>query len=78
MGNYYRGQTEHVLFAVRGSLPLLRKDVGTALLAPRPAGHSVKPDEFYDLIETCSPGPWRDHYARRERPGWLEPWGAEA
>ena len=78
MGNYYRGQTEQILFAVRGSLPLLRKDVGTVLMAPRPAGHSVKPDEFYDLIETCSPGPWRDHYARRDRPGWLDPWGAEA
>jgi N6-adenosine-specific RNA methylase IME4 len=77
MGNYFRGQTEHVLFGVRGSLPLLRRDVGTALVAPRPAGHSTKPDEFYDLIETCSPGPWMDIFARRDRPGWLT-WGAEA
>jgi N6-adenosine-specific RNA methylase IME4 len=76
MGNYYRGQTEHVLFGVRGSLPLLRQDVGTALAAPRPAGHSTKPDEFYELIETCSPGPWMDIFARRERPGWIT-WGAE-
>lgn len=76
IGNYFRGQTEHVLFGIRGSLPLLRQDVGTVLVAPRPGGHSAKPDEFYDLIETCSPGPWMDLYARRERPGWLI-WGAE-
>jgi N6-adenosine-specific RNA methylase IME4 len=76
IGNYYRGQTEQVLFGVRGSLPLLRQDVGTVLHAPRPGGHSAKPEEFYDLIETCSPGPWLDVYARRERPGWLT-WGAE-
>jgi hypothetical protein len=29
MGNYFRGSTEHVLFGVRGSQALKRKDVGT-------------------------------------------------
>jgi len=76
IGVYFRGQTEQILFGVRGSLPLLRQDVGTAFAAPRPPGHSAKPEEFYDLIETCSPGPWLDIYARRDRPGWLT-WGAE-
>lgn len=74
MGNYFRGQTEQVLFAVRGSLPLLRNDVGTVLTAPRGDEHSSKPDEFYDLVETCSPGPWIDAYGRRERTGW-KVWG---
>ena len=78
LGNYYRGQTEHVLFGVRGSLPLLRNDVGTVLHADRAGEHSTKPDEFYELVETCSPGPWMEMYARRRRPGWLEPWGADA
>jgi N6-adenosine-specific RNA methylase IME4 len=77
LGNYYRGQTEHVLFGVRGSLPLLRNDVGTLLHADRAGEHSTKPDEFYALVEACSPGPWMDIYARRQRPGWLT-WGAEA
>ena len=31
MGNYFRGQTEQVLFGVRGSLPLKRKDASTLL-----------------------------------------------
>ena len=75
MGNYFRGQTEHLLFGVRGSLPLLRRDVGTVFHAPRgPDGHSSKPDEAYCLIESCSPGPYLDMFSRRQRPGWLT-WG---
>lgn len=47
MGNYFRGQTEHVLFSVKGSQPLKRKDVGTVFNAPSGAGgHSSKPDSF--------------------------------
>lgn len=76
MGNYFRGSTEHVLFGVRGSLPLLRADVGTHLTAPRPARHSQKPDEFYELVEACSPGPWLDWPARQPRDGWVA-FGAE-
>lgn len=76
MGNYFRGTTEHVLFGVRGSLPLLRRDAATHFTAPRPGVHSGKPDAFYDLVESCSPGPWLEMFARRTRPGWI-PWGAE-
>jgi len=76
MGNYFRGQTEHVLFGVRGSLPLLRKDQGTWFAAPRPGQHSGKPGEFYGLVERCSPGPWMEMFQRTPRPGWIG-WGAE-
>jgi N6-adenosine-specific RNA methylase IME4 len=77
MGNYYRGQTEQVLFGVRGSLPLLRRDRGTWFQASRPARHSGKPDAFYELVEECSPGPWLEIFSRSARPGWAA-WGAEA
>lgn len=77
MGNYFRGSTEHVLFGIRGSLPLLRNDVGTTFSAPRGPGHSAKPDEFYEIVETCSPAPWVELFSRRERSGWSA-WGAEA
>jgi N6-adenosine-specific RNA methylase IME4 len=78
MGNYFRGQTEHVLFGVRGSQPLKRKDVGTVFSAPRgPQGHSSKPPEFYALVESCSPGPYLEMFARSQRDGWKS-WGAEA
>jgi N6-adenosine-specific RNA methylase IME4 len=78
MGNYFRGSTEQVLFGVKGSQPLMRKDVGTWFSAPRNNDnqHSSKPDEFYSLIETCSPGPRVDIFGRKERRGWTI-WGAE-
>jgi N6-adenosine-specific RNA methylase IME4 len=77
MGTYFRGQTEHVLFGVKGSQPLRRRDVGTCFAAPRgPNGHSSKPVEFYDLVESCSPGPYLEMFARSQRPGWTA-WGGE-
>lgn len=78
MGNYFRGQTEHVLFGVKGSQPLKRKDVGTLFNAPRgPNGHSSKPSEFYDLVESCSPGPYLEMFSRCDRDGW-KAWGENA
>lgn len=77
MGNYYRGSTEHVLFGIRGSQPLKRRDVGTWFAAARPGSHSSKPPEFYALVESCSPGPYLEMFARQERLGWTV-WGAEA
>jgi N6-adenosine-specific RNA methylase IME4 len=79
LGNYFRGQTEHVLFGVRGSQPLKRKDAPTLLPTWQrgPHGHSSKPLEFYDFVESCSPGPYIELFARFRRPGWAF-WGAEA
>lgn len=77
MGNYFRGSTEHILFGVKGSLPLLRNDVGTHFLAKRFGQHSSKPEEFYSIVETCSPGPWLEMFSRQPRKGWVA-WGAEA
>ena len=78
MGNYFRGQTEHVLFGVKGSQPLKRKDVGTLFSAARgKGGHSSKPSEFYELVESCSPGPYLEMFSRSEREGW-KTWGENA
>jgi N6-adenosine-specific RNA methylase IME4 len=74
MGNYFRGSTEQILFGVKGSLPLNRHDVGTWFEAPRGERHSEKPDAFYELIETCSPGPYLDMFGRKGRDGWAV-WG---
>lgn len=75
MGNYFRGQTEHVLFGVKGSQPLKRKDVGTLFEAPRGKdGHSSKPADFYNLVESCSPGPYLEMFSRANRDGW-KAWG---
>ena len=74
MGNYFRGSTEHLLFGVRGSLPLKRKDVGTWFSA-KGGEHSAKPDEAYRLVESCSPGPYLEIFARGKREGW-SCWGS--
>jgi MT-A70 len=39
--------------------------------------HSRKPDELYDLIESCSPGPYLELFARGTRAGWTA-WGNQA
>lgn len=74
MGNYFRGDTEQVIFGVKGSQQLKRHDVGTHFNAPRGKGHSAKPDEFYSLVESCSYGPYIDIFGRKEREGWSV-WG---
>ncbi len=76
-GYWFRGATEHALFAVRGSLRLNDKiALPTAYLWPR-LPHSQKPDAFYDLVEKASPGPYLELFARRARFGW-DYWGDQS
>jgi N6-adenosine-specific RNA methylase IME4 len=77
VGFYFRNVTELVLFGVRGSmrtLPPGRRQVN--ILATRKREHSRKPDEIYDIIESCSPGPYLEVFARFRRLGWKQ-WGNE-
>jgi N6-adenosine-specific RNA methylase IME4 len=88
LGQYFRGQTEHLLFAVRGDGMGLRRswtprrDLSTYVLADRPrdvAGkiiHSAKPNESYELVEAASPPPRLEMFARRRRRSWTS-WGNE-
>ena len=76
MGTYYRNNTEHVVFAVRGSCPVLRHDVRTAFTGAQ-GGHSEKPAVFYDIVQSMSLGPYLDVFARKQRFGW-DTWGDEA
>lgn len=75
LGIYLRNQTEHVLFGVRGSAPILFRSQGTWFIAPRQE-HSHKPEEQYAIIQRCSPGPYLELFARRRQPGW-DVWGNE-
>jgi len=71
MGNYFRGSSEQILFAVKGSQPLARKNVGTWFAWPRgPRGHSSKPEEFFTEAATWSPGPRLEVFGRSQREGW--------
>lgn len=77
MGFHFRGDTEHVLFGVRGDVKIaadLRVSNHFAALRGR---HSAKPDRFYEIVEHVSPEPRLELFARRRRYGW-DVWGNEA
>lgn len=77
VGFYFRNVTELVLFGVRGSLRTLQPGrTQVNLFSTRKREHSRKPDEIYDIIEECSPGPYLELFARFPRAGWTQ-WGNE-
>lgn len=79
VGFYFRNVTELILFGVRGknarTLDPGRRQVN--FMSSRKREHSRKPDEQYDLIEACSPGPYLEMFARGIRPEWTY-WGNQA
>jgi N6-adenosine-specific RNA methylase IME4 len=79
VGFYFRNVTELILFGVRGknarTLAPGRRQVN--LLGTRKREHSRKPDEQYEIIEACSPGPFVELFARGTRAGWVA-WGNQA
>lgn len=82
MGAFPRPQHEILIVARRGRLPFARRDVGSVqswaqdYTANGGKRHSVKPEGAQDLIESASPGPYLELFARRQRLGW-ESWGNE-
>lgn len=79
VGFYFRNVTELLLFGVRGTnaRTLAPGRSQENLIATQKREHSRKPDEQYDLIERCSPGPRLELFARGPRAGW-EVWGNQA
>lgn len=79
VGFYFRNVTEMLLFGIRGTnnrtLQAGRSQVN--LLRTMKREHSRKPDEFIPLIESCSPGPYLELFARGDRSGW-DMWGNQA
>jgi N6-adenosine-specific RNA methylase IME4 len=79
VGFYFRNVTELILFGVRGknarTLKAGRRQVN--FLATRKREHSRKPDEQYQIIEACSPGPYLELFARGARQNWFC-WGDQA
>lgn len=78
VGFYFRNVTEPILFGVKGSMRTLAPARSTVnMIETRKREHSRKPDEQYDLIESCSPGPYLELFARYPREGWSV-WGNES
>jgi N6-adenosine-specific RNA methylase IME4 len=74
----FQCNTEQVILARRGSRHgnPFGMTGGTWFNWPR-GEHSAKPDAFYDLVESVSPGPYLELFARKQRLGW-DTWGNEA
>lgn len=79
VGFYFRNVTEILLFGVRGknarTLQPGRSQVN--YIGTRKREHSRKPDEQYELIESCSSGPYLEMFSRGVREGWTT-WGNQA
>jgi N6-adenosine-specific RNA methylase IME4 len=79
VGFYFRNVTELILFGVRGknvrTLSAGRSQVN--MIETRKREHSRKPDEQYEVIEACSPGPYLELFGRGVRRGWTT-WGDQA
>lgn len=78
VGFYFRNVTELVLFGVKGdnnrTLAAGRRQVN--ILSTQKREHSRKPDEFYDIVESCSAGPYLEMFCRHPRDNW-DAWGNE-
>lgn len=83
LGGAFGITTEYVLFARRGSLAHTGRVTGTwfnwkrAYDARGKPKHSTKPPQFLDLVESVSPGPYLEMFARSNRLGW-DAFGNEA
>lgn len=79
VGFYFRNTTELVLFGTRGRLRTNaagRRQVN--ILLSRKREHSRKPDELYRIIESCSPGPYLELFARGRCNDRWHVWGNQA
>jgi len=78
VGFYFRNVTELVLFGTRGRIRTLAPGRSMPnIIMSRKREHSRKPEEIYDIVEQCSPGPHLELFARHPRKGWTQ-WGDEA
>ncbi|SFP81515.1 N6-adenosine-specific RNA methylase IME4 [Tranquillimonas alkanivorans] len=79
VGFYFRNVTELLLFGTRGKNARTeaagRRQVN--MIQTRKREHSRKPDEQYELIESCSWGPYLELFGRGVREGWTV-WGNQA
>jgi N6-adenosine-specific RNA methylase IME4 len=76
---YFRNVTEMILFGVKGknARTLQPGRSQENIISSQKREHSRKPDEQYEIIEACSPGPYIELFARGPRDGWFG-WGNQS
>lgn len=77
VGFYFRNVTELLLFGIKGRMRTLQPGrTQTNVIVSRKQEHSRKPAKVYELVESCSPGPYLELFARERVDGWTC-WGDE-
>jgi len=79
VGFYFRNVTEVILFGTRGkgARTLQPGRSQENIISSRKREHSRKPDEQYEIIESCSWAPRIELFARGHREGWFV-WGNQS
>jgi N6-adenosine-specific RNA methylase IME4 len=79
VGFYFRNVTEILLFGTKGKKARTLQPGRSQpnIIATRKREHSRKPDEQYELYESCSNGPYLELFARGNRTNWTC-WGNQA
>lgn len=74
----YQITTEHLLFAYKGTAKFQKESLGKmkTCFSAKSSAHSVKPNEFYELIQKFFKGKKLDVFARQKRDGFYG-WGNE-
>ena len=72
VGFYFRNVTEVLLFGTRGpkARTLQRGRSQPNMISTRKREHSRKPDEQYEIFESCSWAPYLEMFSRGKRKGW--------
>jgi N6-adenosine-specific RNA methylase IME4 len=73
LGYWFRGQTEHLLFGVKGKVKPFRCQEPNFIRCDKSLRHSEKPQEFRELIERATinlQGKRIELFARRSSPNW--------
>lgn len=77
MGYYFRGCTEHIIFATKGKMRCQNKTTRNFFAECNPRLHSQKPALVRDMIVNCSGDlPRVELFARQQIDGW-DCWGNE-
>jgi N6-adenosine-specific RNA methylase IME4 len=77
LGGLYASTTEFCLFARRGVDGVRGPRHPTTWWEWPRGAHSAKPEAFQDIVESVSPGPYVELFARRARFGW-DYWGDQS
>ncbi len=79
VGFYFRNTTELLLFGVKGknARTLAPGRTQVNIMKTMKREHSRKPDEQYELIESCSSGPYIELFARGNVRDWFV-WGDQS